>query len=138
MCDDMRQELERCGEGRCCTGTSMAENIAADGYCCAKPTDEELDEAAEEAKRHNAEIDEQWPCRETCEQADISMWVSFEEREQQFAGGNRRALAADMIIRLFGNGTYKVLKNRGKASLRCEDLVLYVDREGTVPFPVKA
>lgn len=123
-------------EPRCCTGTPMAENIEKDGYCCAKPTDEELVEAQEEAAAHNAEADARWPCRETCEQADIPMYMTLEERGQQFAGGAKRALAADMIIRLCPNGTYHILKNRGRAyPLRHQACVVYVGGENIIPFP---
>ena len=81
--------------------------------------------------------DDRWPNRDECEKGDVPTHVTLTEREQQFAGGSKRALKADLIVRLYAGGTYRILKNRRRRSapFTYETCMLYVSGEDIVVYP---
>ncbi len=112
---DLEQLRDMDNESKCCSGVPMQENLANEGYCCAKPTDEELEaeEVAEQIANDNAE-----------------RLAQLARERPAMIGGTRRALDADAIVILNTDGTYEIAKNRHtelQLGLRVEELtVLYL------------
>ena len=99
----------------------MEENMANEGYCCAKPTDEEM-EAAEIAAQIASD--------------NVERLHRVTRDHPAMLGGTRKALDADAIVVLNTDGTYKVAKSRHveiSLGLRVEELtVLYLTRDAIV------
>ena len=93
----------------------MDENMASEGYCCAKPTDEELEAATIAAQIANA---------------NVERLHRVTRDHPAMLGGTRKALNADAIVVLHADGTYEVAKNRHaglQLGRRVEELtVLYL------------
>ena len=84
---------------------------------------------------------EGWPNREhreQCERFDIPTNMTLAEREQVLAGGAKRAAHADLVVRLYPDGTYRIFKNRASsAPFTQQSCVIYVGGENIIPFPLR-